>query len=109
MTGPLRDIAAAAEWLSIPQSTLETWVTERRVPFTRLAGKAERYRHVRFSDDHLAEIVAMGEERPVAPLRLAKPPTNPPSNPPPQPPRPPGPSSPPAPPGPRPNTGERAA
>ena len=61
MTGPLRDIPAAAEWLGIPLHQLKKLVSARRVPHTRIG------RHVRFTEAHLAQIVAAGEQAPLAP------------------------------------------
>jgi len=60
MTYPdgLLDITAAADWLGVRRSWLRDKVTAREVPFTRIG------RHIRFTGDHLAEIVAAGEERP---------------------------------------------
>lgn len=60
---PLKTIAEAAAYLNIPESTLAALVSARRVPFTRPAGT----KHIRFAPEHLAEIVAMGEEH-VAPV-----------------------------------------
>lgn len=61
---PLRTIDQAAEWLGIPAHTLRKLVSARSVPHTRIG------RHVRFSADHLAAIVAAGEELPAtAPTR----------------------------------------
>ncbi len=51
----LRTIEEAAAYLNIPAATLRDKVTARRVPFTRIG------RHVRFSPDHLAGIIAAGE------------------------------------------------
>jgi excisionase family DNA binding protein len=62
---PLRNIAEAAEFLGIPEKTLRDKVTARLVPHTRIG------RHVRFSEEHLAAIVAAGEQPVVtAPSRL---------------------------------------
>lgn len=58
MTAPpsrLLTIAEAAEYLNIPTTTLRDKVTQRAVPFTRIG------RHVRFTADHLAAIIAAGE------------------------------------------------
>ena len=52
------NIAEAAAYLNIPQTTLRDYVTERLVPFTRIG------RHVRFTPEHLAAIIAAGEQRP---------------------------------------------
>lgn len=51
----LYSIREAAEVLNVPVSWLRDKVTARRVPHTRLG------RHVRFTDAHLADIVAAGE------------------------------------------------
>lgn len=65
MTEPLRTIAEAAAFLGIPETTLRDKVTARQVPHTRIG------RHVRFSADHLAEIIAAGEQPVItAPTRL---------------------------------------
>jgi excisionase family DNA binding protein len=53
-------IAEAAEYLNVPYTWLRDKVTERQVPFTRLG------KHVRFTEQHLGQIVAAGEQ-PVAP------------------------------------------
>ena len=58
MTAPssrLLTIAEAAEYLNIPMTTLRDKVTARGVPFTRIG------RHVRFTAEHLAAIIAAGE------------------------------------------------
>jgi len=52
----LRDITAAAEWLCVPRSWLRDAVTARRVQHTRIG------RHVRFSEDDLASIVATNRQ-----------------------------------------------
>jgi excisionase family DNA binding protein len=56
---PLLDIPQAAAIMGIPPTTLRDMVTQRRVPHTRIG------KHVRFSAEHLAEIIRTGE-RPVA-------------------------------------------
>lgn len=53
----LLDIPAAAEWLAVPEGWLRKKVTAGEVPCTRLG------KHVRFTADHLAEIVAEGEQQ----------------------------------------------
>lgn len=53
--GYLRTIDEAAAYLNVPAATLRDKVTARQVPFTRIG------RHVRFSPDHLAAIIAAGE------------------------------------------------
>ena len=55
----LYSMKEAAEVLNVPFTWLRDKVTARQVPHTRLG------RHVRFTEAHLAEIVAEGE-RPVA-------------------------------------------
>lgn len=57
-TGPdrLLDIAAAAEVLNVPYGWLQVRVTKRLVPHTRLG------KHVRFTREHLAQIIADGEQ-----------------------------------------------
>ncbi|HEU0130946.1 MAG TPA: helix-turn-helix domain-containing protein [Mycobacteriales bacterium] len=52
---PLFTIAEAAAYLNIPTTTLRDKVTRRAVPFTRIG------RHVRFTPDHIAAIIAAGE------------------------------------------------
>jgi excisionase family DNA binding protein len=52
---PLRDIAEAAAWLSVSPSWLQKRVSARLVPHTRIG------KHVRFTQDHLDQIVAEGE------------------------------------------------
>lgn len=58
----LLTIAQAADYLNVPFSWLRDKVTARAVPHTRLG------RHVRFTREHLAAIIAEGEE--VKPLDL---------------------------------------
>jgi excisionase family DNA binding protein len=53
----LLDIPAAAEWLNVPEGWLRKKVTAGEVTCTRLG------KHVRFSADHLAAIVADGEQQ----------------------------------------------
>lgn len=52
----LLDIPAAAEWLNVPEGWLRKKVTAGEVTCTRLG------KHVRFSADHLAAIIADGEQ-----------------------------------------------
>ena len=54
--GPLLTISQAAAALNIPEGTLRKQVSTRKVPSTRLG------KHVRFTADHLAAIVAAGEQ-----------------------------------------------
>lgn len=95
MTGPLKNIEQAAEWLGIPEKTLRALVEARKVPFTKPGGT----RHIRFSDEHLEQIAAMGEfqpdRTPAGVIRLTHPPA--------------GPSTPTPPPGPKPARRDRAA
>jgi excisionase family DNA binding protein len=56
----LYSISEAAEVLNVPVTWLRDKVTARQVPHTRLG------RHVRFTEAHLAQIIAEGERR-VAP------------------------------------------
>lgn len=92
MGDALRNVKQAAEWLGIPPKTLYAMTAARTVPFTKVG------RHIRFSDDHLREIVAAGEQTVIKPpsLRLAG--THPPA----------GPSTPSPPSGPKPATLRRA-
>jgi excisionase family DNA binding protein len=52
----LLTIGEAAGYLNVPRSWLRDRVTAHLVPHTRLG------RHVRFSPEHLAQIVAHGEQ-----------------------------------------------
>jgi len=54
----LRTIAEAAEYLNVPYTWLRDKVTARQVPHTRLG------RHVRFTEEHLYQIVVAGEQTP---------------------------------------------
>lgn len=54
----LRSIPEAAAELNVPERWLRDKVTARAVPFTRLG------KHVRFTEAHLAQIVAAGEQAP---------------------------------------------
>lgn len=54
----LLDITAAAQVLGVPRVWLRNAVTARTVPFTKIG------RHVRFTEHHLAAIIAAGEQRP---------------------------------------------
>lgn len=58
--------AQAAERLQVSERWLEKRVTARRIPHTWLG------RHIRFSDQDLAEIAAMGHRDPVTPPRAQK-------------------------------------
>lgn len=53
----LYSITEAAELLNVPRTWLRDKVTAREVPHTRLG------RHVRFTEAHLADIVAAGQRR----------------------------------------------
>jgi excisionase family DNA binding protein len=63
MSGPSTDgprrglltIAEAAAVLNVPYNWLRVKVTERRVPHTRIG------KHVRFTEQHLRQIIANGE------------------------------------------------
>jgi hypothetical protein len=65
---PLKKIPEAAEWLGISVDLLREWVAGGTVPFTTLASRTAdgrpSTRIVRFTDEHLAAIVAMGEQWP---------------------------------------------
>lgn len=65
MSEPLRNIDTAAEWLGISASTLQKMVAARTVPFTKVG------KHVRFSQDHLDQIVAAGEQPVIDPRNKA--------------------------------------
>jgi excisionase family DNA binding protein len=56
--GPRRGlltIAEAADVLNVPYNWLRVKVTERKVPHTRIG------KHVRFTEQHLLQIIASGE------------------------------------------------
>jgi excisionase family DNA binding protein len=53
----LLTIPEAAAYLGVTENALRHMVKERRVPFTRIG-----QRNVRFSTEHLARIVAAGEQ-----------------------------------------------
>lgn len=57
----LMDIAAAAKPLAVPEGWLRGAVTARKVPCTRFG------KHVRFSQAHIAAIIAAGEKPAVLP------------------------------------------
>lgn len=57
----LMDIAAAAKLLAAPEGWLRGAVTARKAPCTRLG------KHVRFSQAHIAAIIAAGEKPAVVP------------------------------------------
>ena len=61
----LLDIAQAAELLNVPFGWLQVKVTRREVPHTRLG------KHVRFTRDHLARIIAEGERSAESPATVA--------------------------------------
>lgn len=61
MTAPtlpdrLLDIDGLAEYLGVPRSWVRDKITARALPHTRIG------RHVRFAPEHVAAIVAEGEE-----------------------------------------------
>ena len=58
---PLRNYDEAAAWLGVARSWLEAEVQAGRVSHTRLG------KHVRFTQEHLDELIARGEERAVWP------------------------------------------
>lgn len=55
-TDPLLDIDEAAVRLKLTPGALRKYVAERKVPHTRIG------KHVRFSEDHIAAIIAAGEQ-----------------------------------------------
>ncbi len=57
----LYTIEQAAEYLNRSPLTIRDWVTAGKVPHTRLSGQ----RGVRFTEEHLLQILAAGERRPV--------------------------------------------
>jgi excisionase family DNA binding protein len=71
MTAPLKDFAAAAEWLGVGEHTLRKKVARRQWPHSRVG------RHVRFSETDLEAIVALthvdpGPSAAVAELRARR-------------------------------------
>ncbi len=60
----LYTFAEAAEQLRIPETWLRKKASARAVPFTRLG------RHIRFTDEHLASIVGVGEQQPLVGLPI---------------------------------------
>lgn len=61
---PLYTLGEAAERLRVSPSWLKKRVSARAIPHTRIG------RHIRFTDDHLAQIAASGEQEAV-PFRRA--------------------------------------
>ncbi len=57
MREPLRNYTDAAAWLGVPRRWLEDEVRFGRVSHTRIG------KHVRFTQEHLDELVARGEQR----------------------------------------------
>lgn len=55
---PVRDIPEAAEALGVLESWLRKQVTARKVPFSKLG------KHVRFTEEHLLQILAANERQP---------------------------------------------
>ena len=66
MTARLYTIPEAADILNVRPTWLRDKVTARKVPFTKLG------RHVRFTDEHLAQIIADGEEPTVNRIAYAR-------------------------------------
>lgn len=65
MTEPLISVQQAAALLGIPAKTLYAKTAARTVPFTKIG------RHIRFTQEHLRQIVAAGEQpTATAPTRL---------------------------------------
>lgn len=63
MTEGLRNIEQAAAYLGISKKSLYALTAARAVPFSRPAGT----KHIRFTQAHLDEIVAAGEQPVIAP------------------------------------------
>ena len=57
----LLTIPEAAAELNVPEHWLRHAVTKRQVPFTKIG------KHVRFTQEHLAEIIQRGEQEPQRP------------------------------------------
>lgn len=57
MSAPLLDIDGLAEHLGVKRTWVRDQVTARRIPFTKIG------RHVRFTEEHIAAIVAAGEQK----------------------------------------------
>lgn len=53
-----RNYAQAAEWLQISESQLRKLVSAGRVPYSKIG------RCVRFTEDHLVQILTAGEHQP---------------------------------------------
>jgi excisionase family DNA binding protein len=68
---PLRNYDQAAAWLGVARGWLEAEVQAGRVSHTRLG------KHVRFTQEHLDELVARGERRASTPDSVAPPPSLP--------------------------------
>ncbi len=66
---PLYSIVAAAKVLGVSPSWLREQVRGHRVPHTRIGT------HVRFTEEHLAEIVEAGQSRPAVSGRGGESPT----------------------------------
>lgn len=64
MTGPLKTRVEAAAELRIHPDTLKKWVTKERVPCSRVG------RLVRFSDEDIERIKAMGHQEPAKPTTV---------------------------------------
>lgn len=53
----LLDITGLAEFLGVRRTWVRDQVTARAIPFTKIG------RHVRFTEDHVRQIVAAGEQK----------------------------------------------
>ncbi len=62
MAGKLHTAAEAAEILKVRESWLKTKASARVIPCTFIG------KHLRFSDDDIAEIMTRGARRPVIPV-----------------------------------------
>lgn len=53
----LLDIDGLAEYLGVPRTWVRDQVTARAIPFTRIG------RHTRFTQEHIDQIIAAGEQK----------------------------------------------
>lgn len=60
MTAPLLNKQQLAELLGVPLGWVDRATAGRTIPFTRIG------KHIRFSETHVAQIVASGETRPAS-------------------------------------------
>lgn len=69
MNGPgePKDVKGLAEFLGVGEDWVYTQVAAQAIPFTRLPGEGTNRKLIRFTDEHVQQILADGEE-PVAEL-----------------------------------------